>query len=71
MTFLAYCFACEKRVSALTILDEEGLRQAADNDADIEVMHTSDKGDHRWMLNRQEKERLREILAEISKKQNA
>jgi hypothetical protein len=44
MNFQAYCFACEKRVSALTILDKEGLWKALDSGADIEVMHTSDKG---------------------------
>jgi hypothetical protein len=66
MTFLAYCFACEKRVSALTILDKEGLRAALVNGASIEVMHTSDKGeDHRWKLNREERERLRKILSEV------
>jgi hypothetical protein len=34
---LTYCFAFEKKVSALTILDKEGLWQALNNDADIEV----------------------------------
>jgi hypothetical protein len=42
-------------------LDTEGLWKALDSRADIEVMHPSDKGDLRWMLNRQEKERLRQI----------
>jgi hypothetical protein len=42
-------------------LDKEGLWKALDSGADIEVMHPSDKGDLRWMLNRQEKERLRQI----------
>jgi hypothetical protein len=66
MSFQAYCFACEKKVSAITILDKEGLWQALDHDADIEVMHISEKGDHRWKLNQYEKERLREIKAEGS-----
>lgn len=64
MNFQAYCFACEKKVSALTILDKAGLWQALDSGADIEVMHTSDKGDHRWKLNREEREHLRKIRAE-------
>ncbi len=44
MNSQAYCFACGKRVSALTILDKEGLWKALDSGADIEVMQTSDKG---------------------------
>jgi hypothetical protein len=64
MNFQAYCYACEKKVSALTILDEAGLWQALDDGADIEVMHTSDKGDHRWRLNREERERLGRIRVE-------
>jgi hypothetical protein len=62
MNFQAYCFVCEKKVSALTILEKAGLWQALDNGADIEVMHTS--GDHRWKLNRDERARLRQIRAE-------
>ena len=38
----AYCFACEKRVSAPTILDKEGLWEALDSGADIEVRSSPD-----------------------------
>jgi hypothetical protein len=40
--------------------------RALDRDADIEVMHTTEKGDHRWKLNRYEKENLRKKKAEGS-----
>jgi len=42
--FQAYCFVCEKRVSALTILDKEGLWKALDSGADVEVIHTGVRG---------------------------
>jgi hypothetical protein len=44
MNFQAYCFVCEKRVSALTILDKEGLWKALDSGADVEVIHTGVRG---------------------------
>jgi hypothetical protein len=50
MNLQAYCFACEKRVGPVTILDKERLWKALDGGADIEVMHTSDEGDHCGML---------------------
>jgi hypothetical protein len=34
------------------------LLMALANDDDVEVMHHSDKGDHRWRPNRQEKAKL-------------
>ena len=42
MKFQAYCFACEKRLSAPTILDKEGLWKALDSGADIEVRSSPD-----------------------------
>jgi hypothetical protein len=66
MTFLAYCFECSKKVSVMTILSKEELWQALDGDADIEVMHISEKGDHLWKLNYCEKENLRKRKAEGS-----
>ncbi len=58
MFFIAYCFRCEKKVSAHTLLDTAKLLVALANDDDVEVMHPSDDGDHRWKLNRQEKAKL-------------
>jgi hypothetical protein len=58
MSFLAYCFRCEKKVTAHTLLDAAKLLVALGNEFDVEVMHTSDSGDHRWKLNRQEKATL-------------
>lgn len=58
MSFLAYCFRCEKKVTAHTLLDAAKLLVALANEYDVEVMHTSDSGDHRWKLNSQEKAKL-------------
>ncbi len=58
MSFVAYCFICEKKVTAHTLLDAPKLLVALANHYDVEVMHTSDSGDHRWKLNREEKARL-------------
>jgi len=58
MFFVVYCFRCEKKVSAHTLLDAAKLLVALANDDDVEVMHTSSNGDHRWKLNRQEKANL-------------
>jgi hypothetical protein len=58
VSFVAYCFRCEKKVTAHTLLDAPKLLVALANHYDVEVMHTSDSGDHRWKLNREEKARL-------------
>jgi hypothetical protein len=58
MSFLAYCFICEKKVTAHTLLDAASLLSALSNDDNIEVMHTSENGDHCWRLNREEKVNL-------------
>jgi hypothetical protein len=58
MTFQAYCYVCEKTVHAGTILSDEDLWQALESGADVEVMHVSDKGDHLWKLNREERANL-------------
>jgi hypothetical protein len=64
MTFQAYCPECEKKVTAITMLDGDVLWQSLDSGADVEVMHTTEKGDHRWKLNNYEKENLRKKKAE-------
>ena len=46
MSFVAYCFICEKKVTAHTLLDAASLLSALSNDDNIEVMHTSENGDH-------------------------
>jgi hypothetical protein len=51
MSFVAYCFRCEKKVTAHTLLDSAKLLIALGNEFDVEV-------DHRWKLNRQEKATL-------------
>jgi hypothetical protein len=64
MTFQAYCFACGKKVTAMTLLDGEDLALALENNTDIEVVHlTENDGDHRWKLNNQEKENIRNAKA--------
>jgi hypothetical protein len=59
MNFQAYCFKCEKRVTALSLLADDEFWAAIDTNTEIEVMHTADEGDHRWKLNGHEKEKLR------------
>jgi hypothetical protein len=58
MSFVAYCFICEKKVTVHTLLPADRLLSALSNDDHIEVMHTSENGDHRWRLNREEKVNL-------------
>ena len=58
MSFVAYCFICEKKVTVHTLLPAASLLSALSNDDNIEVMHTSEKSDHRWRLNREEKVNL-------------
>jgi hypothetical protein len=58
MSFVAYCFICEKKVTVHTLLPAESLLSALSNDDTVEVMHTSQDGDHRWRLNREEKVNL-------------
>jgi hypothetical protein len=60
----SYCTDCEKQVTAITVLDRAELRQAFHTDADIEVMHVSKNGDHRWKLKTYEKENLRKRKSE-------
>lgn len=64
MILQAYCPECEKKVTALTLLHVDALWQSLDSGADIEVMHTTEKGDHRWKLNKYEKENLCKKKAE-------
>ena len=64
MTFQAYCPYCEQTVAAVSTLTDTKLWAALENDADVEVMHVSPDGDHRWNLNHYEKEHLRKRDAE-------
>jgi len=65
MSFVAYCFRCEKKVTAHTMLDGNDLLSALRGDTDVEVIHVSnDRGDHRWKLNAQEKTNLLNHLKE-------
>jgi hypothetical protein len=59
-TIQAYCFRCEKTVSAYFLLSANDLSQALRTNEDIEVMHSAEDGDHRWRLNYEEKQKLRE-----------
>ncbi len=57
--FRTYCFKCEIHVMAFPILAGDELLSALKSDADVEVFHVSDNdGDHRWNLNREEKQHL-------------
>jgi hypothetical protein len=47
-------------------LSEDAFWSAIGIDGDVEVMHISDSGDHRWKLNRHEKENLRNARAKGS-----
>jgi hypothetical protein len=62
MSFLAYCFACERKVTAHTLLSADDVLAALNTGDDVEVMHVSDNGDHRWRLNWQEKGNLLQLL---------
>ena len=64
MTLQSYCIDCEKKVTAITVLDGAKLWRALHSDADIEVMHVSQNGDHRWKLKTFEKENLRKRKSE-------
>jgi hypothetical protein len=66
MSFQAYCFRCEKSVTAFPVLGGAELQQALSIDAEIEVMHLSDAGDHQWKLNKLEKSHLLNYLTESS-----
>jgi hypothetical protein len=59
-TIQAYCFRCEKTVSAHFLLSAIDLSQVLRIDEDIEVMHSAEDGDHRWKLTYEEKQKLRE-----------
>jgi hypothetical protein len=63
MLFRAYCFKCEKTVSAFPVSKDEEFWSAVAENADVEVIHLTNDGDHRWKLNNQEKENLRKTRA--------
>jgi hypothetical protein len=64
MEFQAYCYACERKVTAA--LKRRGdkswtlqeLKRALRGDEDVRVGHPASPGDHEWKLNRQEKDNL-------------
>jgi hypothetical protein len=60
---MAFCPACKKRVTVLPILSEIEFWQALDNDQEIEVMHVSENGDHRWNVTNRDKRNLRNARA--------
>jgi hypothetical protein len=67
MAFQIKCPFCEKTVTAFPLLRGSDLDRALENDADIEVMHSTDdvkEGDHRWNLTKHEKANLRKTIAE-------
>jgi hypothetical protein len=62
MMFRAYCPFCEQQVSATPMLDDEKVKGALHENGDVEVLHLSETGDHRWKLNRYEKVNLSKVL---------
>ena len=66
MPFLSYCGECQESVTAFPVLDGVELQQKLSTDAEIEVMHVSDVGGHKWMLSKHEKEHLRNYLTRRS-----
>jgi hypothetical protein len=63
MDLQAYCFQCEKKVTAFSGLPEDEFWLAVDRNFDIEVVHAADDGDHRWRLNDAQKKNLRKERA--------
>ena len=63
MTFRAYCPFCEKQGTVIPILAADEFWLAVRDNADVEVMHLSGEGGHRWELNNREKEMLRNTQA--------
>ena len=59
----AYCPYCEKTVAAMTLLGRDELIDALASDGDVEVMHLAGS-DHRWRLNRAEKDHIRKTISE-------
>jgi len=47
----------------MTMLGRDELRSALDSNGEIRVMHRAEKGDHEWKLNNNEKENLRNTIA--------
>jgi hypothetical protein len=63
MNFQAYCFKCEKTVAVWPILPESEFWTAVERNADVEVMHRANDGDHVWKLKGYEKDNLRKTRA--------
>jgi hypothetical protein len=69
MKFQYYCPYCEKTVSTHTLLAGNDLKLALNSEAQIELIHTPEvvekppAGDHRWYLNNNGKEKLRNQVA--------
>jgi hypothetical protein len=63
MSFQAYCPECKKTVTASQVgLTDEELRLALNKNEDIEVMHPSHNGDHRWRPDNQARENMRNSI---------
>jgi hypothetical protein len=53
VSFIAYCYRCERKATAHTKLGDAELLSALTSDAFVEVGHISDgDGDHSWKLNK-------------------
>jgi hypothetical protein len=55
---MALCPVCKRRLTVLPVLSEKKFWRALDNDEEIEVMHLSESGDHRWKLTDRDKQNV-------------
>jgi hypothetical protein len=60
--FRALCPFCNEKVDVSTRLERADLTAALAQDADVRVMHTTDR-DHEWSLRPQDKANLRQQIA--------
>ena len=63
MTLQAYCPDCKKTVTAHTLLANSELKRALDTNADVELMHPTPNGDHRWLAAGAARDNLRNAIA--------
>ena len=64
-TLFAYCEKCKKLVTVVPLFTRPQAIQALQTGADLEVMHTAASGgNHRWKLDKKDRERLRKSLSE-------
>lgn len=55
---MAFCPTRKRRLTVLHVLSENEFWQTVDNGQEIEVMHLSESGDHRWKLTERDKRNL-------------